>query len=204
MPGNTDLAGRRVAAIVSDGFEQVELDGPVRALREAGATVEVLAEDREHLARIRGVHHLDPAPGTKGDRVITDVRPDDYDALLVPGGLPSPDTMRQSDAHLRMVKEFVVSGKPTFVICHGPWLLADADVARGRRLTSWPGIRRDMERAGAEWVDEKVVVDGNLVTSRKPEDIPAFNEAAIKMLSSIKAKGSASSRPPSPGSTSPR
>jgi len=171
-----------VAVIVSDGFEQVELDEPVKALREAGATVEVLAEDEEHLERIKGVKHLDAAEGTKGDRLLEEAKVEDYDALLVPGGLASPDAMRRSQRHLDLVRAFVEAGKPTFVICHGPWLLPDAGVAEGRRLTSWPAIRKDLERAGAQWVDEEVVVDKNLVTSRMPDDIPAFNNAIVEML----------------------
>lgn len=174
--------GIRVAVLVADGFEQVEFDAPVQAMREAGMQVDVLAEDEDHLEGIRGVNHFEEAEGTAGDRLLDEARPDDYDALLVPGGLASPDTMRQSEAHLRFVREMVRADKPTFVICHGGWLLADAGVAQGRRLTSWEGIRRDLERAGAEWVDEPVVVDGKLVTSRKPDDIPRFVDAILEEL----------------------
>lgn len=173
---------KKVAAIVSDGFEQVELDEPVAALRRAGCEVVVLAEDEAHLDGIKGMHHFEKAEGTKGDKLLSEARPDEYDALLVPGGLASPDAMRQSEEHLAFVRAFVAGGKPTFAICHGPWLLADADVVRGKRVTSWPAIRRDLERAGATWVDEEVVVDGNLVTSRKPDDIPAFNDAMLTLL----------------------
>lgn len=178
--------GVKVAVIVSDGFEQVEFDEPVKALREAGVTVEVLAEDEKHLRRIRGVDHLDPADGTTGDRLLEEVDADSYDALLVPGGLASPDSMRTSKPHLDLVRSFVEADKPTFVICHGPWLLADSGVAEGRRLTSWPSIRKDMERAGAEWVDEPAVVDKNLVTSRKPDDIPKFIDAIFERLEATK------------------
>jgi protease I len=176
------LNGKRVAVIVSDGFEQSEFDGPTEALRQAGATVEVLAEDQAHLQHIAGVHHLEKGPGTKGTKLLSEIRPEDYDLLLVPGGLASPDKMRQSQAHLDLVKAFVTAGKPTALICHGPWLLADADVAQGRKVTSWPGIKRDLQRAGAEWVDEQVVRDRNLVTSRKPADIPAFSKAIVDLL----------------------
>lgn len=182
-----DLSGLRVAVIVSDGFEQAEFDGPVCALKDAGAIVEVLAEDAQHLEHIRGVNHLDPAPGTRGHKQIGQVSQQDYDMLLVPGGAVSPDTMRQSEAHLHLVKSFFDAHKPVAMICHGPWLLADAELARGRRLTSWPGIRRDLERAGATWVDEEVVVDDTLITSRKPADVEAFNQAIMAMLSSRKA-----------------
>lgn len=179
---------KKVAVIVSDGFEQVELDKPVAALREAGCEVVVLAEDEDHLEEIKGMNHLEPAQGTKGDKLLAEARADDYDALFVPGGAVSPDTMRRSEKHLAFVRAFVQAGKPTFTICHGAWLLADAEVARGRRLTSWPSIRRDLERAGALWRDEEVVVDGNLVTSRKPDDIPAFNRAMLGLLGVGKAQ----------------
>lgn len=178
------LSGRRVAVLVADGFEQSEFDGPVHALRAAGAVVEVLAPDAQHLGHIRGVHHREPAAGTSGDRVITEVAPDQYDALLVPGGLYSPDAMRQSPAHLAFVKAFMAADKPVAMICHGPWLLADAEEAGGRTLTSWPGIRRDLERAGANWVDQPVVVDGPLITSRKPADVEAFSRAIVQAVAS--------------------
>lgn len=181
-----DLAGFKVAVIVADGFEQSELDGPVEALRNAGATVHVLAQDEDHLAHVVGMNHFDRGPGVKGDKLLSDASMSDYDGLLVPGGLASPDTMRQSDAHLTFLRAFMRANKPVALICHGPWVLADADLAKGRRLTSWPGIRCDLERAGATWVDEQVVRDGNLVTSRKPQDIPAFSEAFIDNLVSLK------------------
>ena len=177
-----DLEGKRVAVIVADGFEQAEFDGPVQALKAAGARVDVLAQDDQHLGHIHGVNHFDPGPGTKADRLLADAKADEYDALVVPGGLASPDTMRQSEAHLAFLKAFLQAGKPVGMICHGPWLLADSDMAQGRNITSWPGIRRDVERAGASWTDEEVVVDNNLVTSRKPDDVPAFSQALIQLI----------------------
>lgn len=180
------MRGSRVAVIVADGFEQVELDEPVKALREAGADVEILAEDEEHLSKIKGVHHFEPGEGASGDRLLSEAKPEDYDAILVPGGLASPDTMRRSDAHRKFVRAFMEAGKPTFSICHGPWVLADAEVTKGRRMTSWPAIRRDLERAGAKWEDEPVVVDGNLVTSRGPDDLPKFNDAIVEVLQNAK------------------
>ncbi len=177
-----DVKGMKVAVIVADGFEQRELDGPVEALKTQGVHVEVLAPDERHLAHIHGVNHFEKGRGTKADKTIDEADADDYDGLLVPGGTVSPDTMRQSPKHLALVKRFVDEGKPTAVICHGPWLLADAGVAKGRTLTSWPGIRRDLERAGATWKDEEVVVDGNLVTSRKPADVPAFSRRFLETL----------------------
>jgi protease I len=177
-----NVRGKRVAVIVADGFEQRELDAPVAALREAGVIVEVLAQDRAHLKHIRGVNHLADAAGTKADRLVSEAKVDDYDALMIPGGAVSPDLMRQSPTHLQLTRDFVESGKPVAAICHGPWLLADAGCALGRTVTSWPGIRRDLERAGATWVDREVVVDGNLITSRKPKDVAAFASALLDLL----------------------
>lgn len=178
----SSIGGAKVAVIVADGFEQAEFDGPVKALREAGAVVDVLAPDEQHFGQIKGVNHFDPGPGTRADKVITDIKADDYDALVIPGGLASPDSMRQSQVHLDLVKAFMDAGKPVAAICHGPWLLADADVLENRTMTSWPGIKRDLERAGARWRDDEVVVDGNLVTSRKPDDVPAFSQALISLI----------------------
>lgn len=176
------LGRMRVAAIVADGFEQAELDGPVEALRREGVTVDVLAPDQKHHDHVKGVNHFEPGNGVKPDRLLADADPDAYDAILIPGGLASPDTMRQSPAHLAFVKRFADLDKPIFAICHGPWLLADADLIRGKTMTSWPGIKMDVTRAGAKWVDRDVVVDGKLVTSRKPDDIPAFSREALKLL----------------------
>ena len=176
------LGKMRIAAIVADGFEQAELDGPLEALRRAGVTVDVLAPDDQHRSHVKGVNHFDPGPGVKPDRLLNDADPSAYDAILIPGGLASPDTMRQSKAHLEFVKSFAKRNKPIFSICHGPWLLADAGLVRDKSMTSWPGIKMDLERAGAKWVDRDVVVDGKLVTSRKPDDIPAFCREALAVL----------------------
>jgi protease I len=181
------LGGVKVAVIVADGFEQIEFDGPVNALKAAGATVVVLAPNAEHLQHIKGVNHFEPGNGTVGDRLLADATVEDFDALLVPGGLASPDTMRQSQAHLDFVSQFIQADKPIAMICHGPWLLADSENAKGRTVTSWPGIKRDIERAGARWRDEEVVVDSNLITSRKPDDIPAFSQAFISVIAARKA-----------------
>jgi protease I len=185
-----ELQGVRVAVLVSDGFEQVELDDPVAALRRAGARVDILAEDEAHLDEIKGMNHLEPGEGTRGDRLLEEADPDDYDALFIPGGLASPDTMRQSEEHLEFVAAFFDAGKPVAAICHAPWLLADAGVLGGVQMTSWPGIQYDMVRAGADWVDEEVVVDEDalLVTSRKPEDIPAFAAEAIRLFADATAR----------------
>jgi protease I len=177
-----NLEGKRIAVIVADGFEQSEFEVPVRRFREAGAKVEVLAPDARHLSHIEGESHGKPAAGTRGDKVITEARPEAYDALLIPGGLKSPDTMRQTPAYLDFVRAFVSADKPIAAICHGPWLLADADALEGRTVTSWPGIRRDVERAGANWVDQPVVTDGAMVFSRKPADAELFAETMIAKL----------------------
>lgn len=178
------LAGLTVAVLVADGFEQSELDGPVEALRRHGARVEVIAPDRRHLAHLLGMHHGETARGTPGDRAIAEADPADYDGLLVPGGLDSPDAMRASQAHLNFVRAFLDAGKPMALIGHAAWLLADADGASGRTLTAWPAIRRDLERAGATWVDRPFVHDGPLLTGRTPDDVPAFSRALVKLLAS--------------------
>lgn len=182
------LDGKRIAVIVADGFEQTEFEVPVQRFREAGATVDVLAPDASHREKIAGESHGKPAAGTRADKLLAEARAEDYDALLIPGGLKSPDTMRQSPEHLAFVKAFVTAEKPIAAICHGPWLLADADALKGRKVTSWPGIRKDLERAGATWVDEAVVSDGALIFSRKPADAEAFAETLIERLAEVPAR----------------
>jgi protease I len=181
------LEKQRIAVLVADGFEQSEFEVPVRRLREAGAVVHVLAPDAKRLPHIEGESHGKPAAGTRADKLLSEVRPEDYDGLLIPGGLKSPDTMRQSQAHLDFVKAFVASEKPIAAICHGAWLLADADALKGRSVTSWPAIRRDIERAGATWLDQAVVTDGAMVFSRKPADAEQFAEAFIGKLAAVPA-----------------
>lgn len=181
------IAGSRVAVLVADGFEQREFDGPVQLLKQHGACVEVVAPGVGSLQHIRGFSHFDEGPGTRGDRLIDQVHEAEYSALFIPGGCISPDTMRQSERHLEFVRAFGRAGKPIFAICHGPWLLADAGLLSGKTVTSWPGIRKDLERAGAAWVDEIAVSDGNLVTSRKPEDVPEFSQAMLSVLTLARA-----------------
>lgn len=179
------LAGLTVAVLVADGFDQAELDGPVEALRHHGARVEVIAPDRQHLPHIRGQHRGEAARGTPADRAIAEADPAAYDGLVVPGGLASPDAMRVSQPHLNFLRAFLDAGKPVALIGHAAWLLADADGASGRTLTAWPAIRRDLERAGATWVDRPVVHHGHLLTSRMPEDTPALSRALVKLLASV-------------------
>jgi protease I len=175
---STSLQGRRVAILAADGVERVELEEPRRALLDAGARIEVVSiSGGEIQARD---HDLEDAGTFAVDRVVGEVSPDDYDALLLPGGTVNPDKLRLEPAAMRFVQEFVVSGKPVASICHGPWSFVEADVARGRRLTSWPSLRTDLRNAGAEVVDEEVVTDGNITTSRSPDDLPAFCERIVQ------------------------
>jgi protease I len=171
------LNGRRVAIVAADGVERVELEQPRQALEEAGArTVVVSISGGEIQARD---HDLEGAGTFPVDELVGGVSVDDYDALLLPGGTVNPDKLRMEPAAVQFVRDFVESGKPVASICHGPWTLAEADVVRGRRLTSWPSVRTDLRNAGAEVVDEEVVTDGNITTSRSPDDLPAFCERIV-------------------------
>jgi len=165
------LKGRRVAVLATDGFEQVELEKPVAALREAGAEVEIVAPKGE---RIRGFHHHDKGETFGVDRELAQADAGAYDALVLPGGVINPDQLRLEPRAIDFIRSFARAGKPIAAICHGPWTLIDAEAVKGRRVTSWPSLQIDLRNAGAQWVDEEVVVDGGLVTSRKPDDLPAF------------------------------
>ena len=174
-----DLTGKRVAIVVADGFEQVEMTSPREALEEAGAETYLISiEDR----RVKGWKHTGWGDSFDVDVPIDEADPEDYDALVLPGGVMNPDKLRRDERVLEFVRAFFEEGKPVASICHGPWTLIDAGVAEGRRMTSYPSIRKDLENAGVEWTDQEVVVDTGLVTSRKPEDLPAFN---AKMLEEI-------------------
>ncbi|WP_033262688.1 type 1 glutamine amidotransferase domain-containing protein [Amycolatopsis vancoresmycina] len=177
-----ELNGRRIAILAADGVERVELEQPRQALDDAGAsTVVVSIASGEIQARN---HDLEDAGTFPVDRLVTDVSVDDYEALLLPGGTVNPDKLRMEPAAVQFVRDFVRSGKPVASICHGPWNFVEADVARGRRLTSWPSVRTDLRNAGAEVVDEPVVTDGNITTSRSPDDLPAFCERIVKEFAS--------------------
>lgn len=171
------LKGKKVAILAADYFEQVELTKPRDALEEAGAEVKIVSPKS---GQIQGMNHADKGDKVDVDLTLDEADPDDFDALMIPGGTMNPDTLRSTPAALEFTRHFFQAGKPAAVICHGPWVLADAGVARGRKLTSWPAIQMDLKNAGAEWVDEEVVVDNGLVTSRKPDDIPAFNRKMIE------------------------
>ena len=176
-----ELDGRRVAILAADGVERVELEQPRRALEDAGARTDVVSiKSGEILARNNDLEDA----GTFGvDRLVGSASIEEYDALLLPGGTVNPDQLRMNPTAVSFVREFVDSGKPVASICHGPWNLVEADRARGRRLTSWPSVRTDLRNAGAEVVDEEVVTDGNMTTSRSPDDLPAFCERIVQEFS---------------------
>ncbi|HEX7082975.1 MAG TPA: type 1 glutamine amidotransferase domain-containing protein [Gaiellaceae bacterium] len=171
------LKGKRVAIIAADMVEQVELTKPRQALRDAGAETELISMKP---GEIQGFNHFDPADKQKVDRTIEEVEASDYDALMIPGGVGNPDQMRGDENMVQFVRAFFDQGKPVAAICHAPWMLVEADVVRGRRLTSWPTLQTDIRNAGGDWVNEEVVVDEGLVTSRKPDDIPSFNAKMIE------------------------
>jgi deglycase len=171
------LSGKKVAILAADMFERVELEKPRKALEDAGATTEVVSI---HDGEIMGFDHFDPANTVKVDKTVEEVSADDYDALLVPGGVGNPDQLRVDENAVAFVQGFHTSKKPMAVICHGPWVLVEAGIAGGRTLTSWPSLRTDIRNAGGNWVDKEVVVEDGIVTSRKPDDIPAFNKKMIE------------------------
>src|SRR4029079_13165369 len=174
------LKGKKVAILAADMFERVELEEPRKALEDAGADVEVVSI---HDGEIKGFDHFDPANTVPVCRTVEEGSPDDYDALLVPGGVGNPDQLRGDENAVSFVRGFDEAGKPMAVICHGPWVLVESGVVRGKRLTSWPTLATDIRNAGGEWTNEEVVVDGNIVTSRKPDDIPAFNREMLRIFS---------------------
>lgn len=168
------LDGLKVAVLVTDGYEPSELTEPMRALREAGADPTIVSN---HDGQIHGKTEADVADV---DITLDTARPDDFGALLLPGGVKNPDIMRQDERGVAFVRHFADAGKPIAAICHAPWMLIEADVVRGRRVTSYPSLKTDLRNAGAEWVDEETVVDRGLVTSRTPKDIPAFNARMVE------------------------
>ena len=171
------LDGKKVAILVTDGFEQVEMTKPREALDEAGAETKIVSLNP---GKIQGMHHADNGDKFDVDLTLDEARPEEFDALLIPGGLMNPDALRSNDDALEFTRHFFREGKPVAAICHGPWVLIDAGVVRGRTLTSWPAIKTDVNNAGGKWINEEVVVDNGLVTSRKPDDIPAFNKKMIE------------------------
>ncbi|MBY0300535.1 MULTISPECIES: type 1 glutamine amidotransferase domain-containing protein [Sphingomonas] len=178
-----DLSQARVLMIAADGFETVELFEPKKALEAAGATVTLASIRRDPIQGMKG--DINKAETATPDLTLEEVNPDDYDALVLPGGVANPDKLRLEERALEIVEDFMDDDKIVAAICHAPWLLVEAEVIDGRRLTGYPSIRTDLENAGGDVVDEEVVIDGNLITSRNPDDIPAFNKAIIDALSQM-------------------
>jgi protease I len=172
------LKGKKIAFLTAnEGVEQVELTEPLEAVRSAGAEVELLAPEA---GEIQAFNHLDKAEKFPVDGVVGEADPGDYDGLVLPGGVANPDQLRTDEGAVEFIRALFAAGKPVGVICHGPWSLIEADVVRGRTLTSWPSLQTDLRNAGAEWVDEEVHVDEGLVSSRKPDDLPAFNAKIVE------------------------
>jgi deglycase len=171
------LNGKKVAIIAADMVEQIELVEPRKALEEAGATTELISIKP---GEIQAFEHFEPADKLKVDKLIEEADASDYDALMIPGGVGNPDQLRGDENVVAFVREFFAQGKPVAAICHAPWVLVEAGVVKGRKLTSWPTLQTDIRNAGGNWVDEEVVVDQGMVTSRKPDDIPAFNKKMIE------------------------
>jgi len=173
-----DLSNTKVAILVADGFEQVEMTEPRKALDEAGAETFIVSP--AEAGEVQGWKHYDKADRFPVEFKLDEANPADFDALLLPGGVANPDQLRMNPKAVEFVKGFFDAGKPVAVICHGPWTLVEAGVVKGRKITSWPSVKTDLINAGADWVDEEVVVDQNLITSRNPDDIPAFNQKMIE------------------------
>jgi protease I len=174
-----DLSGKKVAILVANGFEQVELTEPKRALEEAGATASIVSPES---GKVKGWKMTNWGDELPVDVPLNEAQADDYDALLLPGGVMNPDKLRRNEWALQFVRAFFESGKPVAAICHGPWTLIDAGVVEDRTMTSYPSIQTDLKNAGVNWVDQEVVVDNGLVTSRSPDDLPAFNRKMIEEI----------------------
>jgi len=173
----TEMNGMRIAVLATDGFEQSELTVPVKALRQSGAQVDIVSLGS---GEIQGMQHNEKGDKIRVDRTLDDAKAGDYAGLVLPGGVANPDTLRTDQRAVRFVREFVAARKPIAAICHGPWTLIEVDAVRGKSVTSWPSLKTDLKNAGADWVDKEVVVDHGLVTSRKPDDLPAFCEKMLE------------------------
>ena len=193
------LDGMKIAILVADGFEQVEMVTPRAALQDAGAVTKIVSPAK---GTVQGWSHFDKADRFEVDVPLDGADPDDFDALLLPGGVANPDQLRMNDDAVEFVRAFFEDEKPVAVICHGPWTLIDAGVVEGRQITSWPSLRTDLANAGAQWVDQEVVVDGSLVSSRKPDDIPAFNRTMLEVFAKVQ-HAEASSRSARPEARRP-
>ena len=174
-----DISNSTILIVATDGFEESELFGPLRILGDRGAEVKLASPDQKP---IQATVHDDPGKTVRPDLTVDQARVEDYDALILPGGVRNPDQLRTNKAAIDLIRAFAEAGKPVAAICHGPWLLVEADLLRGKKATSWASIRTDLRNAGANVVDEPVVTDGNIVTSRNPDDVPAFTEALIRLV----------------------
>jgi protease I len=175
-----ELKGKRVAFLFIDGAEQVEVTEPLEAVRKAGAAVDIISLKKGEVEMWK---HFDKGGRIKADKAVSDADPGDYDGLVLPGGVANPDQLRLDKNAVKFVRTFLEQDKPAAVICHGPWVLVETGVAKGRKVTSWPSLQTDLRNAGADWVDEEVVVDNGLVTSRKPDDLPAFCAKVVEAIS---------------------
>ena len=176
-----DIADSKILIMATDGFEESELFGPREILIDRGADVKLASPQSRP---IQATVHDDPGKTIRPDMAIEEAREEDFDALMLPGGVRNPDALRTNKAAIALIRDFAAAGKPVAAICHGPWLLVEADLVRGRTVTSWPAIRTDLRNAGGNVVDEPVVVDGNIITSRKPDDVEAFTDALVRLLQS--------------------
>ena len=183
-----DLKGLKVAILITDGFEQVEMVKPREALDQAGAATSIVSPKRES---VRGWNFKDWGEEFAVDIHLDHADPKNFDALLLPGGVMNPDTLRMQPKAVAFAKAFFDAGKPVAVICHGPWTVIEAGAAKGRRIASWPSLKTDLRNAGAEWIDQEVVVDGELVSSRKPDDIPAFNREMLNLFGRMSGQAAA-------------
>ncbi len=183
-----DIADSRILIVATDGFEESELFGPRELLIDQGAEVKLASPE---LKPIQATVHDDPGKTIRPDMTIEDADAGEFDALILPGGVRNPDALRTNSSAIALIREFASAGKPVAAICHGPWLLVEADLARGRTVTSWPSIRTDLRNAGANVVDEPAVVDGNIVTSRKPDDVEAFTNALVRLIESAREPAAA-------------
>jgi protease I len=180
-----ELRDMKIAILATDGVEQIELEQPRKAVQDAGAQTQLLSLDDDQIQAMN--HDIEQGDTFSVDGRVSDAAVDDFDALILPGGTANPDKLRMDEAAVSFVRDFVTSGKPVAVICHGPWTLVEADVVQGRRITSWPSVRTDLRNAGAEVVDEEVVVDDNIISSRWPDDLPAFCSTIVREFAAVRA-----------------
>lgn len=184
----SNLQGRKIAILATDGFEQVELTEPRKALDQAGAQTVVISPKS---GEIKGWNHTEWGDKVKVDRTLDQARAEEFDALVLPGGVMNPDHLRMEPKAVEFVREFCRSGKPVAAICHGPWMLVEAGVVQGKTITSWPSLKTDVRNAGGNWVDQEVASDGQFITSRKPDDIPAFSRTLIERIGQAAARRAA-------------